>query len=155
MLAVAALTTDVPAGSAAHLWLGASAGAFLGMPAVLSLGAPGWAVVHRSLAGPQPAPADATPPAGATIAGTWTAQPAPNTSITLTTEPGGAFTWKVTQDGKSRQFSGTSTYGGGILTLAQSQGPAMVGRIGWKDTTHMTFHVVGEGPDSPGLAFSR
>jgi predicted Ser/Thr protein kinase len=27
------------------------------MPAVLSLGAPGWAVVHRSLAGPQPAPA--------------------------------------------------------------------------------------------------
>jgi predicted Ser/Thr protein kinase len=57
VLAVAALTTDVPAGSAAHLWLGASAGAFLGMPAVLSLGAPGWAVVHRSLAGPQPAPA--------------------------------------------------------------------------------------------------
>ncbi|MDT0351276.1 serine/threonine-protein kinase [Pseudonocardia charpentierae] len=57
VLAVAALTTDVPAGSAAHLWLGASAGAFLGMPAVLSLGAPGWAVVHRSVAGPQPAPA--------------------------------------------------------------------------------------------------
>ena len=50
VLAVAVLTTDVPAGSAAHLWLGASAGALLGMPAVLALGAPGWAVVHRSLA---------------------------------------------------------------------------------------------------------
>jgi len=50
MLAVAALTTKVPAGSAAHLWLGAAAGAFLGMPAVLSLGTPSWAVVHRSLA---------------------------------------------------------------------------------------------------------
>ena len=50
MLAVAALTTKVPAGSAAHLWLGAAAGAFLGMPAVLSLGTPSWAVVHRSVA---------------------------------------------------------------------------------------------------------
>ena len=61
MLAVAALTTKVPAGSAAHLWLGAAAGAFLGMPAVLSLGTPSWAVVHRSLAarpgnGPGPGP---------------------------------------------------------------------------------------------------
>ena len=32
VLAVAVLTVDVPAGSAAHLWLGASAGALLGMP---------------------------------------------------------------------------------------------------------------------------
>ena len=70
MLAVAALTTKVPAGSAAHLWLGAAGGAFLGMPAVLSLGTPSWAVVHRSLAprpgnGPAPASAVRTPSAAA------------------------------------------------------------------------------------------
>jgi hypothetical protein len=57
ILAVALLSTDVPAGSAAHLWLGAGVGAFLGMPAVLALGPPGWAVVHRSLT---PAPAAST-----------------------------------------------------------------------------------------------
>jgi eukaryotic-like serine/threonine-protein kinase len=62
MLAVAALTTKVPAGSAAHLWLGAAAGAFLGMPAVLSLGTPSWAVVHRSLT-PRPAGRPDTRPA--------------------------------------------------------------------------------------------
>lgn len=62
VLAVAALTTTVPAGSAAHLWLGAAAGAFLGMPAVLSLGTPSWAVVHRSLT-PRPAARPAARPA--------------------------------------------------------------------------------------------
>ncbi|HEX5811704.1 MAG TPA: protein kinase, partial [Pseudonocardia sp.] len=62
VLAVAALTTKVPAGSAAHLWLGAAAGAFVGIPAVLSLGTPGWAVVHRSLT-PRPAERPETRPA--------------------------------------------------------------------------------------------
>ena len=70
VLAVAVLTTDVPAGSAAHLWLGASAGALLGMPAVLALGAPGWAVVHRSLA---------ARPAGARRRGAATRRPRPST----------------------------------------------------------------------------
>ena len=58
VLGVAVLTAEVPAGSAAHLWLGAAAGAFLGMPAVLALGAPDRAVVQRSLA---PRPAAPTP----------------------------------------------------------------------------------------------
>ena len=72
VLAVAVLTTDVPAGSAAHLWLGASAGALLGMPVVLALGAPGWAVVHRSLA--------ARPPAGDAPSRRPSAQPSVRTS---------------------------------------------------------------------------
>jgi predicted Ser/Thr protein kinase len=50
LLSVAVLTADVPAGSAGHLWLGAAAGAFLGKPIVLSVGAPSGAAVHRSLA---------------------------------------------------------------------------------------------------------
>jgi predicted Ser/Thr protein kinase len=52
LLAVAVLTAPVPAGTAGHLWLGAAAGAFLGMPVVLAVGPPDWAVVHRSLAQP-------------------------------------------------------------------------------------------------------
>ena len=69
-----------------------------------------------------PVPANTTPPEGATISGTWNAQPGPDTSIVLTIQPGGAFTWQVTQKGQTQQFSGISTFGGGVLTLAQDNG---------------------------------
>ena len=104
---------------------------------------------------PTPAPANTTPPAGATIHGTWTAHPAPDTSITLTIRPDGTFQWQVDQKGKPQQFSGTSTFGGGVLTLAQDKGPVLVGRVSWKDPTHMTFRIAGGPPDDPGLSFSR
>jgi tetratricopeptide (TPR) repeat protein len=102
-----------------------------------------------------PAPADTTPPAGASIAGTWNAHPAADTSIALTVQPGRPFTWQVTRKDKTQQFSGTSTYGEGLLTLAQDKGPALVGRVSWRDADHMTFRVVGDGPDDPGLSFSK
>jgi tetratricopeptide (TPR) repeat protein len=104
---------------------------------------------------PAAAPDDTTPPAGASLAGTWNSQPAPDTRIALTVQPDGGFTWKVIQKGQPRTFSGKSAYGEGMLTLAQEQGPALVGRVGWKDANHITFHVVGDGPDDPGLLFSR
>ncbi len=100
-------------------------------------------------------PADATPPAGATIDGSWTAKPAPDTTVGLTIQPGGAFVWKVTRKDQTQQFTGTSTYGGGLLTLAQDKGPALVGHVSWTDAGHMTFRVVGDGPDDPGLSFTK
>ena len=48
-----------------------------------------------------------------------------------------------------------STFGGGLLTLAQDKGPALVGRVDWKDANHMNFRVVGDGPEDPGLSFSK
>ncbi len=104
---------------------------------------------------PATPPADATPPAGATIEGTWSARPAPDTAIALTLQPGGAFVWKVDQKGQSRQFAGTSTFGNGILTLTQDQGPALVGRVSWSDPTHMNFRIVGDGPEDPGVNFAK
>ena len=98
---------------------------------------------------------DTTPPAGATIAGHWTAHPAEGTSIELTIEPSGAFKWEVTRNGRKQTFAGTSTFGNGILTLAQEKGPVMVGRVSWKGPSQMTFRVVGEGPDDPGLTFTK
>jgi tetratricopeptide (TPR) repeat protein len=103
---------------------------------------------------PAPAPADATPP-GASIVGTWNARPAADTGITLTIQPEGGFTWQVARKGQTQPFTGTSTYGGGILTLVQEKGPVLVGRVSWKDAGHMTFRVVGDGPDDPGLSFSK
>jgi hypothetical protein len=104
---------------------------------------------------PAPVPADTTPPEGATISGTWTAQSTPDTSITLTIQQGGAFLWQVTEKDQTRQFSGTATFGGGVLTLAQDKGPVLVGRVNWKDPTHMTFRVIGDGPANSGLSFSK
>jgi len=102
-----------------------------------------------------PAPTDTTPPPGASIAGTWGAQPTADTAIALTVQPGGEFSWQVTRKGQTQQFAGASTYGDGILTLAQDKGPVLVGRVGWKDADHMTFRIVGDGPDDPGLSFSK
>ena len=102
-----------------------------------------------------PAPTDTTPPTGATIDGTWTARPSPDTTIALAVQPGDTFTWQVTRKGQPQQFSGASTYGNGILTLAQEKGPALVGRVSWTDPNHMTFRIVGDGPEDPGLSFSK
>jgi predicted Zn-dependent protease len=113
--------------------------------------------VSSAAAGPEAASAlaDTTPPQGASIAGTWSAHPSAAVSIALTIEPGGKFTWKVIQKGRAQQFSGVSTSGEGILTLAQDQGPVLVGRVSWKDANHLTFRVVGDGPDDPGLSFAK
>jgi hypothetical protein len=101
------------------------------------------------------ASSDTTPPQGASLTGNWTARPAQGTAIALGLDPAGAFTWQVTQNGQKRQFSGTSTYGDGLLTLVQEQGPALVGRVSWTDANHMTFRIVGDNPDDPGLSFAK
>ncbi|MFO0953792.1 MAG: hypothetical protein U0835_22075 [Isosphaeraceae bacterium] len=107
-------------------------------------------------AAPAAAPAaEPAPPAGATIAGAWKASPAPDTSIVLTIQADGKFTWQVTQKGKARQFGGSSTFGDGILTLAQDAGPALVGHVAWTDASHMNFKIAGDGPGDPGLNFSK
>jgi tetratricopeptide (TPR) repeat protein len=103
----------------------------------------------------QPAPVDTTAPPGASIAGIWEAKPAADTAIALSIQPAGGFTWRVARKGKAQQFSGSSTYGNGLLTLVQEKGPVLVGRVSWKDPGHMTFRVVGDGPDDPGLSFSK
>jgi len=102
-----------------------------------------------------PTSAETTPPQGAAITGTWTAQPAADTAIALTIQPGGDFTWQVTKKGQPQQLSGKSTFGQGILTLAQDKGPALVGRVDWKDANHMNFRIVGDGPEAPGLSFAK
>jgi hypothetical protein len=102
---------------------------------------------------PQPQPAGATVPDG-NLVGTWTASPAQGTNVTLTVGQDGSFTWKVDAQGQSRPFTGTSTFGNGILTLAQAQGPPMVGHVTWLDPNHFKFQVAG-GPDDPGLTFTR
>jgi hypothetical protein len=63
ILALALLTLAVPAGAAGHLWLGAAAGAFLGIPIALLVGVPSRDAVRRSLERPPPAQPPAAVPA--------------------------------------------------------------------------------------------
>ncbi|QDV32330.1 tetratricopeptide repeat protein [Tautonia plasticadhaerens] len=104
---------------------------------------------------PSPAPADQNPPQGATIAGTWTADPDPGTAISLAIQPDGTFTWDASKGGTSSRFAGKSTFGDGLLTLAQDDGPVLVGRVSWADADHMTFTIAGGPAGDAGLRFSR
>jgi tetratricopeptide (TPR) repeat protein len=90
------------------------------------------------------------------LAGTWTAKPAPDTSIVLRLGDDKRFTWTVTQRGKPRDITGDWSLANDMLTMAQAgQGSAMVGRVAWQSENRWTFRVMGAGPDDPGLAFSH
>ncbi|HEV3164216.1 MAG TPA: tetratricopeptide repeat protein [Isosphaeraceae bacterium] len=89
------------------------------------------------------------------LVGNWSATPAQGTTIGLTMKDGGEFTWKVTEKGQPREFSGQMTFGNDMLTLAQNEGSAMVGKVTWRDPNRFTFQVIGGGPADPGLTFTR
>ena len=92
-----------------------------------------------------------TQPAG-TLDGTWTAQPSPDTTITVTFVDKGHFTWKVSRKGKDQQFNGTSSYENGILTLVQEQNNnAMVGNVIWKDPNALDVQGRRRWAHRPGL----
>jgi hypothetical protein len=92
------------------------------------------------------------------IVGTWTADPAPETSISLTITDDGHFVWKVTHQGKTQEFRGDRTFGNGILTLAKSgtdAEPPMVGRVTLSDPDHFTFKLLAGPPSDQGLVFTK
>jgi tetratricopeptide (TPR) repeat protein len=114
---------------------------------------------------PPPAPASGSGAAGLTptsatghegrFEGAWSAAPDQDTAITLTFLDKGRFVWKVDQKGHNRVLQGRVNSGNGLLTLAQDQGPPIVGNVTWTDDSHFHFKVPGEAADEPGLAFSK
>jgi tetratricopeptide (TPR) repeat protein len=101
------------------------------------------------------APINTTVPEGATINGTWTAKPNADTSVSLTIQPGGAFRWDLNLKGQAKQFTGTSTFASGILTLVPENIPPIVGKVSWADPNHITFRAVGDNSQFPGLSFAK
>ncbi len=124
-------------------------------PAPSPNGAPSASTPPAPATATTPNPVVSAPPPGATIAGTWTAQPTADTKVTLTIQPSGAFTWQVVKPAKTEQFAGISTFGANVLTLAQDNGPVLVGRLQWNGPNKMTFRVVGNNPDDHGLEFTK
>jgi tetratricopeptide (TPR) repeat protein len=115
------------------------------------------AEAQRQAQPPQPSvlPAPAGPVKEGRLEGTWSSKPDNDSTITLTFPRPGQFNWTVTNQGKDRQLQGKMTYGNGMLTLAQDQGPPMVGNITWLDETRFVFKLPGTGPDDPGLTFTK
>ena len=100
-------------------------------------------------------PINTTVPDGATIAGTWTAKPNADTSVSLTIQPDGSFRWDLDLKGQAKQFTGTSTFANGILTLVPEKIPPIVGKVSWDDANHMTFRAVGDNARAGGLNFAK
>ena len=63
------------------------------------------------------------------LQGQWSAKPNDKTTIALSINPDGTFAWAVTQGGKSQKLEGWAGYQDQILTLAQEQGPPLVGKV--------------------------
>ncbi len=139
----------LPAGPASGLGSASAAGS----PAPSPLQETTATVPSAALA-PPPSPTS-TPAREGRLEGTWTAQADKDTTISVTFPDASHFNWTVTHQGQSRQLQGKLTYGNGILTLAQDQGPAIVGNTTWSDENHFTFKVPGAGPNDPGLTFTK
>ena len=108
-------------------------------------------------AAPAAAPAQAAAPVKpGVLAGTWKAQPTPDTTIALRLGDDGTFTWTVTSKGKPRDITGNWSLANDMLTMAQvGQGSAMVGRVAWRAENRWNFRAMGGGPDDQGLLFTH
>jgi len=89
------------------------------------------------------------------LTGTWTAKPAPDTTITLSMKDDHKFIWKVSDKGKPRQFEGESSLADDVLTLTQTGGATLVGRVALEGNNRLNFKAIGDGSDDPGLTFQR
>jgi tetratricopeptide (TPR) repeat protein len=105
---------------------------------------------------PQPAAAPAGPaPKLEDVKGApWSASPADGVTVQLALGAGDSFTWTVTQKGQAKPISGTYTYADGLLTLAQANGPALVGRL-TAEGAGFRFQATAAGGNDPGLLFAR
>lgn len=67
----------------------------------------------------------------------------------------GHLGWKVSQQGRVREFEGYSRLDGGTLTPTQDENNSMVGQVIWQDDHHFTFKILEGGLSDPGLAFAK
>src|SRR5262249_11972047 len=95
------------------------------------------------------------PPPPAELAGAWKAQPAPDVTITLTLAADGAFTWTLSQKGKTESLQGQAGFQDNVLALNQEQGPPLVGKVTRDGGDKFTFKPSGAPDSVKGLEFTR
>jgi hypothetical protein len=77
-------------------------------------------------------------------------------SISLSLNPDSTFAWTVTENGKSQTMQGWAGYQDQILTLAQEQGPPLLGQISLDAAgNRFTFRPPGTPKAVAGLSFEK
>jgi hypothetical protein len=77
-------------------------------------------------------------------------------SIALALNPDGTFTWTVTQAGKTQTLQGSAGYQDQVLTLAQGEGPPLVGKVALDPAgNRFTFKPPGTSSSVAGLSFEK
>lgn len=99
-------------------------------------------------------PTPAPPLDASALVGNWQASNQ-GTAISLALQPDGKFTWDVSFKGKERRLAGKYTLEDGRLTLAQTDGGALVGTFAQQDKEQFTFRALGAPANDPGLQFAK
>ena len=110
----------------------------------------------------QPAPsAPATPAAPATpitasaLSGDWTANRGDGGVISLHLAADGQYTWKFTNQGQTKEFSGPYTLADNLLILKKGETPMMIGQVSMLPNNQFNFKLPGGNPNDPGLTFGK
>ena len=75
-------------------------------------------------------------------------------SIELNVREDGQFTWDVNADGQADSITGEADYLDGILTLAQADAPALVGKVVDLGAKQFGFELL-DGPQAATIQFAR
>jgi hypothetical protein len=90
------------------------------------------------------------------LQGQWSAKPNEKMSIALAIKPDGTFAWTVTQNAKTQTIQGRAGYQDQILTLAQDQGPPLVGKVALDPSgNQFAFKPPGTPKSVAGLSFEK
>jgi hypothetical protein len=106
---------------------------------------------------PQPANPSGNPAATAAgLNGSWKSSPAPGVTIEATLQPDKHFTWKFTEGGQTKSFTGTYALQGDNLVLTRDEdGQKMDGTVTMNGDKGFRFRLRNTDPQDPGLDFSK
>ena len=106
---------------------------------------------------PQPSTPAATGAISAqALTGSWKSSPAPGVTIEATLQADKHFTWKFTEGGQNKSFSGTYTLQGDNLVLTRDEdGQKMDGTVSLSGDKGFRFRLRNTDPNDPGLEFSK
>jgi tetratricopeptide (TPR) repeat protein len=117
------------------------------------------------LAHPAPASLETPPsPSGSEILfpappfkllGTWKATPRPGATVRLNIRPDESFAWGIAERADAKPIKGRAAFRDDVLGLFRTDGPPLAGKVTWLGESRFLFRLVGNGPEDPGLEFSK
>jgi tetratricopeptide (TPR) repeat protein len=97
----------------------------------------------------------AQPVSAASLVGNWKARQPDGTTIALSLSGDSKYTWQVSRQGKTQNYSGSYTLADNLLILKQGNNPTMVGQVALLADGTLNFKLANDNPVDPGLTFSQ